>query len=461
MQTLSTDLVAELTALLGVSCIRTGRDIEPRHLQDFAVASPSDELPAAVVYPRNTLQVAAILKLCNGMRVPVVPQGGLTGLAGGATPVCGCVLLSLERMRRIEEIDADAATITVQAGVPLQVIQEAADKVGLFFPLDLGARGTCQIGGNVSTNAGGYHVLRFGMTRDLLLGLEVVLADGTVVSALNKMVKNNAGYDIKQLFVGSEGTLGVITRAVLKLSAKQHAVCTALCGVRDFEQVLSLLRLLRSQLGGAMSAFEMMCREHYAFGCAGRSAPLQATHGAYVLVETLGHDSAEEIVRLERVIASALEGGIVDDVVIAQSRGQSQNLWAIREGLARSSAPYVSFDVSIPIGKMGTFMIESKARLAARWPAAKIFYYGHVADANLHVVIQLEADPMPIQEMDEVLYGAVRDWQGSISAEHGIGLLKREFLPYSCGPEAVNLMKRVKQALDPNNILNPGKIFRV
>ncbi|MGY8686056.1 FAD-binding oxidoreductase [Bradyrhizobium sp. UFLA05-153] len=455
-----TNLVADLTAILGPNRIRTGDDIEPRHFRDFEMVSPPDVRPAALVYPLDTAEVAAILKLCNGMRVPVVAQGGLTGLAGGAIPVQGCLLLSLERLRGIEEIDANAATITVQAGVPLEAIQEAAEAAGLFFPLDLGARGSCQIGGNLSTNAGGYHVIRFGMSRDLLLGLEVVLADGTVVATLNKMLKNNAGYDIKQLFVGSEGTLGVITRAVLKLSPKQPAVCTVLCGLRNYDQVLALLRILRLRLGSSMSAFEMMSSDYYALGCAdsGRPAPLKGTHGAYVLVETMGQDLEEEMARCEKMIALVLEEEIIDDAVIAQSSAQAQGLWAARES-RKASPSEISFDVSIPIGQIGTFMTESKARLTARWPAAKSLYYGHIGDANLHVVIQLDADPLPVEAMIEVFYGTVRDWQGSVSAEHGIGLLKRKFLSYSRPPEAIALMERIKEALDPNNILNPGKVL--
>ncbi len=458
-------LMAELSAVLGDNAVRSGADIEPRHLRDWAVPSGADEAPLAVAYPRDTAEVAAVLKLCNARRVPVVAQGGLTGLTGGATPVKGCIVLSLERMRHIEEVDGDAATMTVQSGVTLQAIQEAAEAAGLFFPLDLGARGSCQIGGNLSTNAGGNRVVRFGMCRDLVLGLEVVLADGTIVSELNKMLKNNAGYDVKQLFVGSEGTLGVITRAVLRLHPKPVAVCTALCGLDDYDRVRGLLRLARRRLGGSMSAFELMSPLFYRLGCgvAGRPAPLAGAHGSYVLLETMGPDAEAEQSRCEQAIAAAIDEGLVNDAVVAQSSDQAAGLWAIRDSSGsfnQTFSPHINFDVSIPVGRIGAFMEECAKRLTQAWPAMDIVFFGHVADANLHVTVHLDADPMPVDAIDRTLYGVVRDWQGSVSAEHGIGLLKRDFLSYSRSPATIDLMRRLKGALDPNHILNPGKVFR-
>jgi FAD/FMN-containing dehydrogenase len=456
------DLLAELSQLLGPNSVQT--DVDPRHLGDWMLACRPEEGPRAVVYPRSTAEVSAVAKLCSRDRVPLVAQGGLTGLVGGATPVKGCVVVSLERMRRIEEVDVDAATMTVEAGVPLQAVQEAAEDAGMFFPLDLGARGSCLIGGNLSTNAGGNRVVRFGMARELVLGVEAVLADGSVVSVLNKMLKNNAGYDIKQLFLGSEGTLGIITRAVLRLYPKPAAVCTTLCGLADFDHVVRLLRLVRREMAGAMSAFELMSPEFFAIGCAeaGGAAPLAGRHGSYVLIESMGQHAEEEQARAERAIGRALDEGIVADAVVAQSAEQAKALWAIRDAsgsFKRTFFPHVNFDVSVPIGSMGAFMAACRTGLAARWPGVECLWFGHVADSNLHLIVRAPADPHPVEAIDEIVYAVVRDWRGSVSAEHGIGVLKRPFLPYSATPEALALMKRLKAALDPDNLLNPGKVL--
>jgi len=253
----------------GTDMIQLGAAIGPRHFGDWRITATPDNHPAAVAYPRNTADVSALLAFCHARSIPVVPQGGLTGLTGGAIPVKGCLALSLERLRTIEEVDLDAATARVQAGVPLELVQQAAEDAGLLFPLDIGSRGSCQIGGNAATNAGGVRVLRYGMTRDLVLGIEAVLADGTVVSSLNKMLKNNTGYDLKQLFIGSEGTLGIITRLDLRLFPKPRSQSTALCAVRDYAGVLALLRAAKAGLLSSLSSFEVMWPTFYRFGTKG------------------------------------------------------------------------------------------------------------------------------------------------------------------------------------------------
>ncbi|HMM55826.1 MAG TPA: FAD-binding oxidoreductase, partial [Candidatus Desulfobacillus sp.] len=415
-----------LAAILPADGLLAGADLPERHLRDWMEAAPPGT-PLALARPRSTDEVSALLRACNELRLPVVPQGGLTGLAGGAVPVPGCVLLSLERMSGIEEIDTAAGTATVLAGTTLEALQQAAWDAGLFFPLDLGARGSCTLGGNLATNAGGNRVLRYGMARDLVLGLEVVLADGSVLGGLNKMLKNNTGYDLKQLFVGSEGTLGVITRAVLRLHPQPRSTCTALCAVSGYEAVLALLRHARGGLGGALSAFEMMWPDFYDLvtrRVAGLDAPLPRGHGAYVLVEAMGSDPARDQAHFEQVLGEALEAGIIADAVITQSEAEARALWRVRDAsgeLRRVFWPNTGFDVSIAAGQIGAFIEDCGGRLRRRWPAAETVFFGHVGDANIHIAVRIGEGEQPTGEIDDLVYGCVGDWRGSISAEHGIG----------------------------------------
>lgn len=459
------DLIRHLQDATGKHQCLTGAEMEPRYLGD-TMHTLQQGRPLAVVRPETVAQVSEVLRLCNAAGVAVVPQGGMTGLAGGATPVPDCVVVSLERMSGIQEIDAAAATLTVWAGTPLQTVQEAAWAAGFFYPVDLGARGSCQIGGNVGTNAGGNRVIRYGMTRDQVLGLEVVLADGTVLTSLNKMLKNNAGYDLKQLFVGSEGTLGVVTRVVLRLQPQPRSTCTALCAVPDYPAVLALMHHLRQSLAGSLSAFEMMWPDFYELittKVPGRPSPLPYGHGAYVLVEALGSDQALDQARFEAALAAAVEQGIVADAVVAQSDTQARALWAIRDGsgeFRRVFWPHVGFDVSIPTGALGDFIHACGDAVRARWPLAKTVFFGHIGDSNIHIGIKVGNAEQPQQELDDMVYDLVRRWSGSISAEHGIGVLKRAYLRYTRSAEEVSLMKAIKHSLDPHNILNPGKIFQ-
>lgn len=438
--------------------------IDTRHLRDWNVPAGAGTRPIALVRARATADVAATMRICDRHHHPVVPQAGLTGLTGGATPVGDCVVLSLERMAGIETLDADAATITVQAGVTLQAVQEAAEAAGFLFPLDIGARGSCRVGGNASTNAGGNRVLRFGMMRDLVLGLEAVLPDGTVVSAMNTMLKNNAGYDVKQLFIGTEGTLGVITRLVLRLFPRPRSVATALVALPDYDAVLRLLRITRERLGPTLAAFEAMWPDFYTFANAQLPAapPLPQDGSLHVLVETMGTDLARDDALFEDAIGAALEDGCATDAVIAHSETQRRAIWAIRDAsseLRRAFSPHVDYDVSLPIGRIGEFVPECVARLRAAWPEVGIVNFGHVADSNLHVSVQVRDGVFTKDDSDRILYGCVAEWHGSVSAEHGIGLLKKAYLGHSrSGPE-IDLMKRLKAALDPNGILNPGKVF--
>jgi FAD/FMN-containing dehydrogenase len=455
-----TDIVQELRAALGEAAVEDGATASERYRSDRTGIDPMP--PLAVAKPRSTAEVSRILEICHAAGQSVVPQGGLTGLAGGATPLGGEIALSLERMRGVEELDPAAATLTALAGTPLQELQDAAEAAGFFLGLDLGARGSCQIGGNVSTNAGGMKVIRYGMAREQVLGLEAVLADGTVVGAMNKMLKNNAGYDVKQLFIGSEGTLGVVTRVVLRLHPRPSSLATAICALPSYEAVVALLRRAQAALGG-VSAFEAMWRDYYDFVTArsNRPKPFAAEHPFYAIVEFAGVDPEGDPARFEALLGASLEAGIVLDAVLARSEKQAREFWAIREGMEWDQvADPIHLDVSLPIGSMGEFAERTRAALQARWPGSIGTFYGHIGDSNLHVSLDMGGGGMERRHAAEAtVYEVVRAMRGSVSAEHGIGTLKRRYLGYSRSEAEIALMRRLKQALDPKGILNPGKVL--
>jgi FAD/FMN-containing dehydrogenase len=463
---LQNEIVSELARRVGADVVvePDARNIQ-RHTQDFGVPGNAQANILALVYPRNTQQVAATLKFCNERRIAVQPQGGMTGMAGGGVPVGPCVVISLERMRAIREMDVAAGTITVEAGVVMETVQKAADAADLFFPLDLGGRGSCQIGGNVSTNAGGNRVLRFGMARDLVLGIEAVLADGTIIDSLRKVMKNNTGYDLRQLFIGAEGTLGIITGVVLRLFPKPRSVCTGVCALDDYAGVLELLRRARVGFGSQLTAFEVMWPDFYELGTLGlgRKPPLPIGAGVYVLLETMGQDSEVDQQRYETVIGAALEAGVVKDAIVAQSAREATEVWTVRDSPGEWQRtphwPQLGFDVSVPTGESHALMEEIDAELTSRWPELKTVYFGHVADGNLHASVRMSGHSVPEPEIEDAVYSIVSRRRGSISAEHGIGSLKRSFLHYSRSPEELALMHAIKRAMDPNGILNPGKIL--
>ena len=355
-------------------------------------------------------------------------------------------------------------TITARAGTPLQAVQEAAAEAGLLLPLDFGARGSCHIGGAIATNAGGNQVIRFGMARNLVLGLEAVLADGTVISSMNKMLKNNAGYDLKQLFVGTEGTLGVITRVVLRLAPRLSSRCTALCTAESFGKVVDLLQAVQTGLAGSISAYEVMWASYYdkvLEVVETLRSPFEDSHPFYVLVESEGVDQVTDSERLESVLASALESELITDAVIARSEIERQTFWAIRDGVGEITpalAPYVPLDVSMDIAAMPRFLESFDRALAAELPDSLNLVFGHLGDNNLHLFVTTGHEA----ENDRVLelaYGLVGECGGSISAEHGVGSLKRDFLHHSRTSREIDLMGRLKQALDPRGILNPGRVI--
>ena len=463
---LQNDAVSKLAALVGADVVvAPDAQANKRHLQDFGVQASATAQILALTYPRTTQHVSTILKFCNDRRLAVQPQGGMTGMAGGGVPLGPCVVLSLERMRAIKDLDVAAGTITVEAGVMMETVQKAADAADLFFPLDLGGRGSCQIGGNVSTNAGGNRVLRFGMARDLVLGVEAVLADGTVIDSLRKVMKNNTGYDLRQLFIGAEGTLGIITAVVLRLFPKPRSVCTGVCALDDYTGVLELLRRARVGFGSQLTAFEVMWPDFYELGTTGlgRRPPLTSGAGAYVLLETMGQDSEADQQRYEAVIGEALEAGVVKDAIVAKSSREATDLWSVRDSPGEWQRtphwPQLGFDVSVPTGEIGVLMGEIATELTSRWPELKTVYFGHVADGNLHASVRMNGHSVPEAEIEDAVYVIVSRRKGSISAEHGIGSLKRNFLHYSRSLEELALMRVIKQAMDPNGIMNPGKIL--
>ncbi|MBU6298962.1 MAG: FAD-binding oxidoreductase [Alphaproteobacteria bacterium] len=420
--------------------------------------------PFAVVRPKSTAEVSAVLKMCHDAGQAVVPWGGRTGLVEGAYAE-DAVALSLERMNRIVEIDAAGATMTVEAGCILQQVCETADGNDMFFPLDLGARGSATIGGNISTNAGGNRVIRYGMMRELVLGLEAVLADGTVVSSLNRLIKNNAGYDLKQMFIGSEGTLGVVTQAVLRLRPKPVSQNVAMLAVGSFEMLPRVLRSVERGLGGTLSAFEVMWEDFYRLVTtppAQGTAPIPHGHPYYVLLEAMGGDQSEDSARFERVLAAELESGQVADAVIAKSKAECHRLWALRDDVAQvvRTAPFFTFDVSLQISEMDEYVREVRQALLSRWPAATLMVFGHLGDGNLHLIPGVgDGSHEARTAVESIVYDPLRVRRGSVSAEHGIGLEKRPYLPISRNVQEIALMRTVKQALDPRNILNPGKIL--
>jgi FAD/FMN-containing dehydrogenase len=452
-------ILSALAAICGTANVLTGRDVSDR----FDGWPPSSPLGAAcVVRPASTSEVAAILRHCNANGIGVVPQGGRTGISGGARASHEQVALSLERMHGIGPIDRANATITVEAGATLGAVQSAAAAEGLFYPVDIGARGTATIGGTIATNAGGNRVLRYGMTREQVLGLEAVLADGTVVSSMHAMLKNNAGYDIKHWFIGSEGTLGVITRAILRLRPQPRAAATAWMGVASFPQVTRLCELLVDHTDGALSSFEVMWPEFLdvTLRCGRHQNPLTSAHAFHVLVE-IGARDASAI--LESGLAAAWDSGVIADAVIAQSEAQASALWAIREDSpARAAAlkPAFHFDVSLPCSKMESYVEQVKAAISQGWPRSRVVAFGHVADGNLHINVGVgDGNSDTRKEVSRQVYGPLGSLGGSISAEHGIGIDKREYLHLTRTPAELHLMRLMKAQLDPGNTLNPAKVL--
>lgn len=420
----------------------------------------------ALLRPKNTNEVSGMMRICNDHDQPVVPHGGLTNVVGGAITGPNEIALSLERMNKIEEINVQNKTVAVQAGVVLQSLQKTLAENGLLFPLDLGAKGSCMIGGNIASNAGGLQALRYGVTRNLVLGLEVVLADGTIISSMNKMMKNNAGYDLKQLFIGSEGTLGVITRAILKIEELPKTRNTAFVALESFEKTHQLLQSAKTHLKNDLTSFELLWQDYYSLMTSPPSPyspPLPQTYPFYVLMEALGQDAVRDKILFDDFLESSLEDGLIADAAITQSQQELDWFWKIRENVELIFSihdPVFLFDVSLAISDMNEYIDTIRSELKNAWPDLRFYAFGHMGDGNLHLYICCgQNDNETKQRVEEIVYKPLQRVGGSITGEHGIGLEKRPWLHLSRTAEEIQLMKAIKKILDPKGILNPGKLL--
>jgi len=427
---------------------------------------------AMVLKPGSTEEVAAILKLANETKTPVVPQGGNTGLVGAQISFdSGAVVVSMVRMDKIREINPAGNYIVCEAGTVLQNIQEAAAKHDRLFPLSLGAEGTCTIGGNLGSNAGGTGALAYGVARDLVLGLEVALADGRVWHGLRKLKKDNTGYDLRHLFIGAEGTLGIITAAVLKLFPAPRAVETAFAGLNAPEDALALLNLLQSRAGNALTSFELIARTGMEFvfrHLSGARDPLAGPHPWYALVELSSPVAAGLREVLEEALGEAAEQNLVQDAAFAANEAQRIAFWRMRTGLTEVQKPEggsIKHDVSVPVADVPAFLAEAGVAVTKLIPGARPVPFGHMGDGNIHYNISQPAGADKAaflarwDEVNTLVHGIVAKFGGSISAEHGIGVMKRDLLPEVKDPVELDMMRALKRTLDPNGILNPGKVL--
>ena len=448
---------------LGDECVLLGQDVTGRSAGIWR----SDNIQATVlVRPKNTDEVSRAMKVCDRYDQPVVAHGGLTGLVESGLTQANEVVISLERMQEIEAIYPAERTAIVQSGVVLQTLQEAVQEHGLIFPLDLGSRGSCTVGGNISTNAGGNRVIRYGMTRDMVLGLEAVLADGTIVSSMNQMIKNNAGYDLKQLFIGTEGTLGIVTKAVLRCRSETATQPTAMVGVAKFSDLVEFLQHVDAGFGGALSAFEVMWNNYYQLVTtepANNTPPLASDYPFYVLVEALGADET----LFQNVLMMSLEKGLVQDAVIASSEAQRMQLWGIRDDVEQTFrfGPVFLFDVSLRIPFMEDYVQQVNENLKAQLPNCENYTLGHMGDGNLHFAVSTGTDGENGEDtrriVEECIYNPLAAIGGSVSAEHGVGLEKKPYLHLARSASEMAVMRTLKKALDPKGLLNRNKIFDI
>lgn len=465
------NLLNELREALGASQVLVEGDLSAYEM-DWRRRFPGRAL--AVVRPGNTAEVAAVVRLCATHGVSLVPQGGNTGLVGGSTPDASGtqVLLSLARLNKVRAIDAANLTMTVEAGCVLQIVQEAAAGAGLLFPLSLAAEGSCTIGGNLASNAGGTQVLRYGNARDLCLGLEVVTAAGEVWEGLSGLRKDNTGYDLRDLFIGSEGTLGVITAATLKLYPRPAARMTALAACDTLEAAVALLSLAQARLGPGLTGFEVMnqfsldlVRKHFPQ----LRQPLPPSAWTVLLELSDTESEAHARTMFEGLLERALESELISDAAVAESLEQSHGLWHLRESIPLAQVEEglnIKHDIALPVSRIPAFVAATDAALAAAFPGVRMVDFGHLGDGNLHYNVQAPegvaaADFLREHEatINHIVYDAVLAQGGSISAEHGIGQLKREELAERKSPVALGLMRVIKKALDPQGLMNPGRVL--
>jgi len=467
----SSAFLTTLAAIVGASNVLTDPALVAAYLVEPRGLFHGRAL--AVARPGSTAEVAAVVATCAKAGVAIVPQGGDTGLVGGQVPDASGqqLIVSLRRLNRIREVDVEAEAMIVEAGVTLAEAQAAATAVDRLFPLSLASEGSCTIGGNLSTNAGGVAVLAYGNARELALGVEVVLADGRIANLLSKLRKDNTGYDLKDLFIGAEGTLGIITAASLKLYPAPRARSTAFVGLADPERALALLRMARRRFGQAVTSFELMPRIGLEFVFAyapGSRDPLAKPHPWYTLMELSSQDEAGLDEPLTALLGEALDQGTIADAALAATIQQRGAFWRLREDMSDAQKPQggsIKHDVSVPLGAVPAFLSEASAAVAAFMPGARVVAFGHLGDGNIHFNVSQPpgADKQAYLEqwgaMNAVVHGVVARHSGSISAEHGIGALKRELLKQVKDPVALDVMRALKRALDPAGLLNPGKVL--
>ncbi|CAH0497389.1 putative FAD-linked oxidoreductase [Novosphingobium sp. CECT 9465] len=472
--TMTTEFLDEAARLLGSKGLTAAPDDIAPWLTDWRGRYTGSAL--ALASPANTAEVAALVALCARHGVPIVPQGGNSGMSGGATPFESGneLLLSLRRMNRIVALDPEARTATVEAGVILQVLHEAAERVGLRFPLSLGGKGSATIGGLVSTNAGGTQVLRHGSMRALVLGLEGVLADGSIFNQLTPLKKDNRGFDLKQVLIGSEGTLGIVTAATLKLEPGMAGRTVLWAGANSLHDARALLLLSQSMAGDLLEGFEVLPQHSLEAVLAylpDARAPLAAPHAWHALIELVAGDPAmaDKLPEVaETLLAQAFERGLIQDATIAASEDQAERLWLIRETISpaeRAIGPAMQHDISVPVEQMPAFVEAAVPRLEADWPGTRAVCFGHLGDGNVHfhVIAPTGSDRVAWEARDgkaisRQVHDMVTQWGGSISAEHGIGRLKRDELERLADPVVLAMMRAIKQALDPQGLMNPGKL---
>lgn len=456
---MSGDLLLALTAIVGEERVLTGEAVAG---VEFPWDTHSGCAARAIVEPETTDEVGAVLRCCNDAGQTVVPFGGLTNLVQGCATTPDDIVLSMRRLNKIEDVDHSAGVLTAQAGATLLQAQDAAAAADLFFPVDIGARGNCQLGGLVACNAGGNKVIRYGMTRDTVLGLEAVLANGTVISSLNRYIKNNSGFDLKHMFIGSEGVLGVITRLVFRLrpTASSHNVALVAC--ENFDAVVATLEIANRTLSSTLSAFEVMWNSFYELAVEPRGrlkAPIQPGATLYVLIETMGSDQEHDMAAFESLLEDLMERDLLVDGVLAKSEKERDQIWQIREEVEPVIGGSHNFDVSLRSADIGDYVGQVETAVRDLYPDARVIAFGHLGDNNVHVsVAGIDWNEASIGSVERAVYGCLEPFAGAISAEHGIGLEKRAYLPISRTDAEIELMKSLKRMLDPNNILNPGKV---
>ncbi len=450
--------------ILDKSSILKGEDLKSRFYHIWKTDIPLESI--CLLLPKNTNQVSSILKICNNYNQEVIIHGGLTNLVGATKSTDNQVVVSLEKMKNIIEIDEKGKTVTCESGVIIEDIINAVKDKDLLLPLNFGARGSAQIGGAVSTNAGGLRVFKYGMTRNLVMGLEVVLPDGTIISSLKKLMKDNSGYDLKQLFIGSEGTLGIVTKVVLRLYQHPKTRYTALAVTNDYKKVLDLLKFMEDKISKNLTAFELLWNDTYKQMISDKTIYnkyLPDNYKYYVFIEFMGGDFENDYDTFEKAIMNAVDHELVEDAVVGKDEKEQLNIWGIREDvavLAEEKKFDQQFDISIPVAQIGEVIDKTILELKNCQGVETIFPFGHVADGNIHFIIGKDSDNNELKsKINEIIYTNTELVQGSISAEHGIGLDKKKYLIKSRSKDEIELMKLIKKAIDPKNILNPGRVF--